>query len=96
MKSAEALGIKLIPGNILTTDAFYTDDDLANAKAWQRMGILAVEMEAAALYTNAAIAGKNSLCVCTISDTLFTGKAMTAEARQTSFTQMMDLAMGML
>jgi len=94
--SAEKLGIKLIAGNVLTTDAFYTDDDLAGAKAWQRLGILAVEMEAAALYTNAALAGKNGLCICTISDTLFTGKAMSAEARQTSFTQMMELSLGML
>jgi len=94
--SAEKLGIKLVAGNVLTTDAFYTDDDLAGAKAWQRMGILAVEMEAAALYTNAALSGKNGLCICTISDTLFTGKAMSAETRQTSFTQMMELALGML
>jgi len=95
-ESAAKLGIKLVAGNILSTDAFYTDDDLANAKAWQRLGVLAVEMEAAALYTNAALAGKNALCICTISDTLFTGKAMTAEARQTSFTQMMEVALGML
>ena len=94
--SAEKLGIKLVSGNVLTTDVFYTDDDLANAKAWQRMGVLAVEMEAAALYTNAALAGKNGLCLCTISDTLFTGKAMSAETRETSFTQMMELALGLL
>jgi len=60
------------------------------------MGILAVEMEGAALYTNAALSGKNALCLCTISDTLFTGKAMSAETRETSFTQMMELALGML
>ncbi|MCL2572835.1 MAG: purine-nucleoside phosphorylase [Defluviitaleaceae bacterium] len=94
--SAEKLGINLVSGNILSTDVFYTDDDLAGAKAWQRMGVLAVEMEAAALYTNAALAGKNALCICTISDTLFTGKAMSAEARQTSFTQMMEVALGIL
>ena len=94
--SAGKLGIKLVAGNILTTDVFYTDDNLEGAKAWQRMGILAVEMEAAALYTNAALAGKNGLCICTISDTLFTHKAMSAEERQTSFTQMMELALGLL
>jgi len=94
--SAEKMGISLVPGNILSTDAFYTVDDLAGAKAWQRLGILAVEMEGAALYNNAALAGKNALCICTISDTLFTGKAMSAEERQTSFTQMMELALGML
>ena len=95
-ESAEKLGISLVAGNILSTDVFYTDDDLAGAKAWQRMGILAVEMEAAALYTNAALAGKNGLCLTTISDTLFTGKHMSAEERQTSFTQMMELSLGML
>ncbi|MCL2404584.1 MAG: purine-nucleoside phosphorylase [Defluviitaleaceae bacterium] len=96
MASAKELGLELIPGNILTSDVFYTDDNLEAAKAWQRLGILAVEMEAAALYTNAALAGKSGLCICTISDTLFTGKAMSAEARQTSFTQMMELALGIL
>jgi len=94
--SAANLGITLIAGNILTSDVFYTEDNLEGAKAWQRLGILAVEMEATALYTNAAAAGKNGLCICTISDTLFTGKYMTAEARQTSFTQMMELALGMI
>jgi len=94
--SAEKLGINMVAGNILTSDVFYTDDNLTNAKAWQRLGILAVEMEAAALYTNAALAGKNGLCICTISDTLFTHKAMSAEERQTSFTQMMELALGLL
>jgi len=94
--SAQKIGISLVSGNILSTDVFYTDDNLAGAKAWQRMGILAVEMEAAALYTNAALSGNNALCICTISDTLFTGKAMSAEERQTSFTQMMEVALGML
>ena len=94
--SAEKLGVNLVAGNILSTDVFYTDDNLEGAKAWQRLGVLAVEMEAAALYTNAALAGKNGLCICTISDTLFTGKAMSAEERQTSFTQMMEVALGML
>jgi len=95
-ESAAKLGVNLVAGNILSTDVFYTEDNLEGTKAWQRLGVLAVEMEAAALYTNAAIAGKNGLCICTISDTLFTGKAMSAEARQTSFTQMMEVALGIL
>ena len=57
------------------------------------MGVLAVEMEAAALYMNAARAGKNALCICTISDSLVTGEALDAKARQTSFTEMMELAL---
>ncbi|MBE6779161.1 MAG: purine-nucleoside phosphorylase, partial [Ruminococcaceae bacterium] len=54
---------------------------------------LAVEMEAAALYMNAARLGKEALAICTVSDHLLTGEATTAEERQTSFTQMMELAL---
>ena len=57
------------------------------------MGVLAVEMEAAALYMNAARAGKKALCICTISDHLFTGEELAAEERQTSFTDMMKIAL---
>ena len=57
---------------------------------------LAVEMEAPALYCNAARAGKKALVICTISDCIFTGEATTAEQRQTSFTNMMDVALGLL
>ena len=57
------------------------------------MGVMAVEMEAAALYMNAARCGKNALAICTISDHLLTGEATTAEERQNSFTQMMELAL---
>jgi purine-nucleoside phosphorylase len=92
--SADTLGIHIIAGNLLSTDIFYHDDENA-MKAWLKMGVLAVEMESAALYMNAARARKNALCVCTISDTIFTGKKMSAEERQTSFTQMMELALGM-
>jgi purine-nucleoside phosphorylase len=57
------------------------------------MGVLAVEMEAAALYMNAARAGKRALAICTVSDHLLTHEATTAEERQTSFTDMMELAL---
>ena len=60
---------------------------------WQKMGVLAVEMEAAALYMNAARAGKNALAICTISDNPFTGEATTAEERQQNFTKMMEIAL---
>jgi len=78
-------------GNILSSDPFY--DDGPGGKAWTKMGVLAVEMEAAALYMNAARAGKNALCICTISDHLLTGEELDSEARQTSFRQMMELAL---
>lgn len=78
-------------GNVYSSDTFY--DDQQRLKEWQRMGVLAVEMEAAALYMNALRAGKNALCICTISDKPFTGEASSAEERQTAFTQMMEIAL---
>ena len=60
---------------------------------WKRMGVMAVEMEAAALYANAALAGKRALCLCTISDHIYRPEALSAEERQTSFTQMMEIAL---
>ena len=71
----------------------YERQDGDSSLVWQKMGVLAVEMESAALYMNAARAGKNALCICTISDSLVTGEATTAEERQNSFTQMMQLAL---
>jgi len=90
--AAERLGITPVVGNILSSDSFYDDRKDAVLK-WKRMGVLAVEMEAAGLYMNAARAGKNALAICTISDHVITGEALDAEARQTSFTQMMELAL---
>ena len=78
-------------GNILSSDTFYSDDTEGSAK-WSKMGVMAVEMEAAGLYMNAARAGKNALAICTISDHLITGEATSAEERQNSFTQMMQVA----
>ena len=94
--AANVLDISIHAGNILTSDVFYGDDSVG-MNSWLRMGILAVEMEAAALYTNAARAGKNALCICTISDKVFSrGEAMSAKERETSFTQMMEIALAML
>ena len=78
-------------GNLYSSDTFY-DDSLGLSK-WQKMGVLAVEMEAAALYMNAARAGKNALAICTISDNPFTGEVTTAEERQKTFTKMMEIAL---
>ena len=94
-KSADALGVNLTVGNLLASDVFYGDNENA-MKAWLKMGVLAVEMESAALYLNAARADKKALCICTISDTIFTGQALPAEAREKSFTEMMEVALGML
>lgn len=88
---AEKMGLSYKVGNILSNDLFY--DDGMRTLEWQKMGVLAVEMESAALYMNAARAGKNALCICTISDCLFSEEACTAEERQNTFTQMMELAL---
>lgn len=78
-------------GNFLSSDTFY--DDSKGTMRWAKMGVLCVEMEAAALYMNAARAGKNALAMCTISDSLITGEAMTSEERQNSFHEMMEIAL---
>ena len=88
---AEAMGINYKVGNILSSDVFY-GDDAEKWKQWQKLGVLAVEMEAAALYMNAARSGNEALCICTISDSLVHGTACSAEQRQTSFTNMMEIA----
>ncbi|MCL1883355.1 MAG: purine-nucleoside phosphorylase [Defluviitaleaceae bacterium] len=95
-KAAEMIGVKLHAGNLLTSDVFYNDDNVG-LNAWLRMGVLAVEMEAAALYTNAARAGKNALCLCTVSDKVFDrNAAMSAEEREKSLTNMINMALSML
>lgn len=89
--TADEMGLRCHVGNILSSDTFYRDDD--SVSSWLKMGVLATEMEAAALYMNAARCGKRALAICTVSDHLVTGEATTAEERQTSFTDMMELAL---
>lgn len=91
VEKAEAMGVDYKVGNILSSDVFY-GDNAEGWKQWQKMGVLAVEMEAAALYMNAARSGNKALCICTISDSLVHGTACSAEQRQTSFTNMMEIA----
>ena len=89
---AEERGLRYAVGNLLSSDTFYDDDPTASSK-WMKLGVMAIEMEAAALYYNAARSGKKALAVCTISDHILTGEETTAEERQVSFTQMMELAL---
>ena len=86
-------GVDLKVGNILSSDLFYYPDGQSTADQWKKMGVLACEMEAASLYCNAAYAHKKALCICTISDHLYRPEALSAEERQTSFTQMMEIAL---
>lgn len=88
---AKKRGVKFSVGNLFSTDIFYGDPNFA--EKWSSVGVLAVEMEAAALYLNAAKLGKKALAICTVSDNLVTGEASTAEQRQTSFNEMMILAL---
>ena len=88
---AESMGINYRVGNVLASETFYSDDK-EGWKRWQKMGVLAVEMEASALYMNAARSGKKALCICTISDSLITHEETTAEQRERSFTNMMEIA----
>lgn len=89
--AAEKLGKKVHIGTFLCTDTFY--DDSNSLKKWQKMGVLATEMESAALYLNAARLGKKALCICTISDCPFTGEECTAEERQMTFNDMVKIAL---
>ena len=98
VETAKELELPYHVGNILSSDRFYGDDgDMTGGwignKAWQKMGVMAVEMEAAALYMNAARAGKHALAICTVSDHLLRNENCTAEERQNGFTNMMKLAL---
>jgi purine-nucleoside phosphorylase len=92
VEAAEKLNIKTVVGNILSSDTFYDDNSEANSQ-WRKMNILAIEMEAAALYMNAARAGKKALCILTISDHVFTGESLSAQDRQQTFREMMEIAL---
>ena len=89
---ARKQGVNIHVGNLISSDLFYGDytDNLTD---WKKMGVLAVEMEAAGLYMNAARCGKKALAMGTVSDLPLTGEATTAEERQNTFTQMMEIAL---
>lgn len=89
---AKKQGTNVVVGNVLSSDVFYNANSDVN-DLWRSMGVLAVEMEAAALYMNAAKAGKKALCLLTISDHIYTGEALSAEERQVGFGKMMEIAL---
>ncbi len=92
IQAAHAQGTNVVVGNVLSSDVFYNARDDVN-DLWRGMGVLAVEMEAAALYMNAAKAGKRALCMLTISDLIYTGESLSAEDRQLGFKKMMEIAL---
>lgn len=98
VKACEAYGADYHVGNVNSSDIFYADPDgipegLTAVHALKKMGVLALEMEAAALYMNAARFGKRALCICTVSDHVLTGEELSSQERQTSFTTMMQVAL---
>jgi len=90
--AADAKKLRYYVGNVLSSDIFYNDDSTVNER-WKRMGVLGVEMESAALYLNAARAGKKALGIFTVSDHVFSHEEMSAEMRMNSFTDMMEVAL---
>lgn len=90
--ACEAVGARYMVGNILSSDTFY-EDDPEEWKQWRKMGVLGAEMEAAALYMNAARYGKKALAIDTISDIIGTHEETTPEQRQTAFDQMIRIAL---
>ncbi len=93
VKAAEGRGVTCHVGNIYSSDNFYHPKSYEGTRAVRRMGVLAVEMEAAALYANAAYLHKRALCICTISDHLFKKAELSPEERQTGFREMIEIAL---
>lgn len=91
VQAAREMGVEMPVGNLLSSDVFY-DASKSNMK-WAQMGVLAVEMESAALYMTAAYLGKRALTICSISDSLVTGEELSSAERQTTFTTMMKIAL---
>ena len=89
---AREKGVRMPVGNVLSSDNFY--DASGKTMDWAKMGVLCAEMESAALYANAAYLGKRALSLLTISDSIVTGEELPAADRQTTFTQMMEIALG--
>jgi len=93
VEAAQEHGAKYHVGNIFSSDNFYYADSYTGSEAVRRMGVMAVEMEAAALYANAAYLGKRALCICTISDHLYREEYLSPEERQTGFNEMIRIAL---
>lgn len=95
---AEEMKLPFVVGNVISSDTFYNDNEnvpegMTSAYLWRKMGVLGVEMEAAALYMNAARSGKRALAILTVSDHLVTGESLSSDDRQNSFTDMMKLSL---
>lgn len=94
VQTCEERGFTYKVGNVMSSDIFYSDHPQTDK--WIKMGVLGVEMEASALYMNAARAGKRALVICTVSDHVITGAVTTSEQRRTTFTNMMEVALSLI
>lgn len=92
VEECERKKVRYRVGNMYSTDVFY--HDTMTGIEWAKMGVLGVEMESAALYCNAARAGKKALCICTVSDSFVNPEQnISADARRVSFTNMIEIAL---
>ena len=94
VERCKAMNLNFKVGNVVSSDIFYRENP--DTKGWMKMGVLAVEMEVAALYMNAARSGKRALGILTVSDHILTGEATTSEQRKTTFTNMMEVALSLV
>jgi len=93
VESAKEMDATVRVGNILSCDNFYAPQGIDINSPWIKMGVMAVEMESAGLYANAALAGKRALCICTISDNILKGEGLGADERRTAFARMIEIAL---
>ena len=93
VEAAKEHGVEMKVGNLLSADNFYSAEGQNGNDEWKRMGVMAIEMEAAGLYCNAAYAGKRALCLCTISDHIYREEYLSTEQRQLGFRQMIEIAL---
>lgn len=93
VQSATEMGVRFHLGNVYSSDNFYHPKSYDGTQVVRKMGVLAVEMEAAALYANAAYFNKRALCICTISDHLYKEEELSPEERQTGFNEMIEIAL---
>ncbi len=96
VEAAERKKLKYHVGNVLSSDMFYSEKLKSGGKTWTEMNVLAVEMESAALYSNAAAGGANAISIFTVSDSILTGEKTSADEREKTFTDMIEIALDMV
>ncbi len=93
VEAAKEMDANVRVGNVYSCDNFYTPDGIDINSPWIKMGVMAVEMESAGLYANAALAGKRALCICTVTDHILRGERLAADERRSSLSRMIEIAL---